>query len=175
MDILLQILTYTIPSLVVLLVAYFTLKLVFQNEEKRRRYELFKSTVSLITPVRLTAYERLVLFIERINPESLMVRVQDSTLTAGQFHSFLLATIRAEYEHNLAQQVYVSAEAWTFVKNAKESMIQLINTAASKVPPQVPSFELAKVILETYQSTTNETPTMFAINFLKSEIKQYFG
>jgi hypothetical protein len=175
MDILLQILTYTIPSLVVLLVAYFTLKLVFQNEEKRRRYELFKSNVSLITPVRLTAYERLVLFIERISPDSLMVRVQDSSLTAAQFHSFLLATIRAEYEHNLAQQIYVSPEAWTFVKNAKESMIQLINTAASKVPPQVPSFELAKVILETYQSTTNETPTMFAINFLKSEIKQYFG
>lgn len=175
MDILWQILSYTIPSLFVLIVAYFTLKMVFQNEEKRRRYELFKANLSLITPVRLTAYERLVLFVERISPDSLMVRVQDSSLTSAQFHSFLLATIRAEYEHNLSQQVYVSPEAWTFVKNAKESMIQLINTSASNVPPQVPSFELAKVILDTYQNTSNETPTMFAINFLKLEIKQYFG
>lgn len=78
MDILWQILSYTIPSLFVLIVAYFTLKMVFQNEEKRRRYELFKANLSLITPVRLTAYERLVLFVERISPDSLMVRVQDS-------------------------------------------------------------------------------------------------
>ncbi|MBP6230924.1 MAG: hypothetical protein KA397_04635 [Paludibacteraceae bacterium] len=175
MDILLQILTYTVPSLLVLVVAYFTLHLVFKNEEKRRRYELFKANVSLVTPVRLTAYERLVLFLERISPDSLMIRVQDSSLTAGQFHSFLLATVRSEYEHNLSQQVYVSREAWTLVKNAKESMIQLINTSSSRVPPQVPSLELAKVILETYQSTDSDTPTVFAINFIKGEVKQYFG
>ncbi len=175
MEIILEIAKYTIPSIVLLVAVYFMLRTIFQNEEKRRRYDIFKSNVAMITPVRLTAYERLVLFVERISPESLMIRVQDGSLNAGQFHSFLLATIRAEYEHNLSQQVYVSPEAWTMVKNAKESIIQLINTSASKVPPQVPSFELAKVILDTYQLAATETPTLFAINFLKNEIKQYFG
>ena len=169
-----EIIKYTVPVLLVLIFAYFFLRSSFKNEENRRRYDLYKSAVSIITPVRLTAYERVVLFLERIGPESLLVRVQDSNMNSLQFHSALLASVRAEYEHNLSQQVYLSKEAWTLVRNAKESIIQLINTSAASVPPQTPSYELAKVILETYQAA-DETPTALTINFLKSEIKNYFG
>jgi hypothetical protein len=90
-----------------------------------------------------------------------------------QFHAALLNAIRSEYEHNVAQQVYISEEAWNVVKNSKENIVQLINACAAQVSPQDPSYNLAKLILSTYEANS-DSPTMAAIAFLKNEIKNYF-
>ncbi|MBQ5523900.1 MAG: hypothetical protein IIT93_00080, partial [Paludibacteraceae bacterium] len=89
------------------------------------------------------------------------------------YHASLLIDIRAEYEHNVAQQVYVSDEAWSVIRNAKENIIQLINACAAKVPPEAPSAQLANVILATYNQS-EDSPTLLAISFIKNEIKKYF-
>jgi hypothetical protein len=146
----------------------------FQQQESRQRYLLYKENQKNVTPIRFTAYERLVLFLERITPDSLLVRTQSDSYTAIQLHAALLTVIRAEYEHNVAQQIYVSAEAWEVVKNAKESIVQLINACAAQVDPQGPSVDLAKAILATYENSTS-APTMVAISFLKTELKTYFS
>ena len=174
MELFFQILAYTLPALLVFVVVWVFMHKFYKEEDARRRYLLVKESQKTTLPIRLTAYERMVLFLERISPDSLMVRMHDNSLTALQFHASLLTAIRAEYEHNVAQQVYISDEAWNMVKNAKESIIQMINACAAKVPPEAPSGTLANVILEIYNSS-DESPTLLAISFLKNEIKKYFA
>ena len=173
MELLLQILAYLLPALVVFMVVYIMLRNFTKEENARRKYLLAKESQKTTLPIRLNAYERMVLFLERISPDSLLVRLQDDTLTALQYHASLLIDIRAEYEHNVAQQVYISDEAWSMVKNAKENIIQLINACAAKVPPEAPSAQLAQVILSTYNNSET-SPTLLAISYIKNEIKKYF-
>ncbi|MDA3854094.1 MAG: hypothetical protein PF444_07635 [Bacteroidales bacterium] len=119
--------------------------------------------------LRLKAYERLTLFLERISPDKLIQRIQDPNMTSAELQIALLKIIRQEYEHNLTQQLYVSNEAWNSVIIAKEGVNQLINSSIAGVEDNSPSLELAKMIIHTYQSTKS-TPVELSIRMLKSEV-----
>ncbi len=88
-----------------------------------------------VTPIKLQAYERIVLFLERISLESLLLRVSSPDMSASQLHTALLNAIRNEFEHNLSQQIYMSPQAWEVVSNASSNMIKIINSEAEKMPP----------------------------------------
>jgi hypothetical protein len=169
MDILAQVIVFTIPALVVGVVAYLLIDKLLKAENNRRNYELQKSLVKTITPSKLTAYERMTLFLERITPESLLARQEYSGLTVIQLQSALLQQIRQEWEHNLTQQLYITQETWMMVRNAKESMIQLINTCAAKSSGNSTAIEFATMIIETYQSL-EKTPVQVALSMLKADV-----
>ena len=142
----------------VLLIAVFTLILVkwfLDNDAKRRRQEFLMSNSEIILKHKLQAFERFTLFLERISPESLVLREQQKSMNAFQLQSHLLKNIRTEYNHNLAMQMYVPSETWQLVKNAREEVARLINTSATQVPPNVPSFELGKRIIEDAGTSAN--------------------
>ena len=94
-----------VPSLIVAATAFFLAKYFVENEQKKRLLELKFQSKDLVTPIRLQAYERMAMFLERIDPNQLLFRVSNPELTAYQMQTILLATIRSEYEHNLSQQV----------------------------------------------------------------------
>ena len=173
MDTFLEILKYTLPSLIVFGTAYLIIRSFIDNDQKKRKLEIRLANQKTITPIKLQAYERLILLLERISPESIIVRIQEANMTAEFLHKALLKVIRTEYEHNLSQQIYVSANAWSVVKTAKENVVKLVNNSADKVDKKATSFELSKVILESMM-TNNITPTQTAIDFLKREASQYF-
>jgi hypothetical protein len=174
MDIFLDILKYTIPTIISLIAVYLIIAKFLKNEEGRRNFELRKEVVNTVTPIKLRAYERLVLFLERTAPESLILRVQQPSMNSIELQTALLVAVREEYEHNLSQQIYVSNDAAIVVKNARESLVQLINMASTKVEPTENSTKLSILIIETYYSVQNP-PAKVAIDFLKAEIKAYFG
>ncbi len=174
MDIFLEILKYTLPTIIALAAVYFVILRFLDTEEQRRNFELRKSTGKTITPIRLNAYERYVLFLERTAPESLLLRIQRPGMSNLELQTTLLASIRQEYEHNFSQQLYISNQALVVIRNAKESLVQLINIASTKVDPMEESTRLASIIIETYYSVENP-PAKVAIDFLKSEIRAYFG
>lgn len=174
MDIFLEILKYTIPTVVSLVIVYFIIDRFLKNEDGRRNYEIRKSASNQVTPIKLAAYERLVLFLERTSPESLLIRVQRPGMSSLELQSALHSAVRQEYEHNFSQQLYVSSDASAMVKNAKESLIQLINLSASRVEPSEDAQQLSLLILETYYSV-EEPPAKVAVDFLKSEVRSYFG
>ncbi|MBU0764099.1 MAG: hypothetical protein KJ607_04610 [Bacteroidetes bacterium] len=101
MDELFEILKYTIPSIVVLLTAYFLIKTMLDNEQKKLIREIRMKNQRMVTPVRLQSYERITLLLERISPESMIMRIQQPKMTVAQLHAQLLSTIRSEFEHNL--------------------------------------------------------------------------
>lgn len=161
-----EIIKICVPALLVLWACYKTMNSFFSNEEKKRN-TLKNNDKSTIT-LRLKAYERLSLFLERINPDNLIQRIHTPNMTCSELQINLLKTIRIEYEHNLTQQLYVSDEAWEAIKLAKESVNQLINSATANINPDRPALDLAKVIIETYHSS-NITPSEIALKQLKAE------
>ncbi len=113
----------------------------------------------------------MILFLERISPDSLVIRVARPKMTTAQMQKALLSAIRKEFEHNMSQQIYVSGETWEAVKTAKESVIKLINTAASKQNYNSPANIYSSIIIKMYASI-DDSPTEMAINMLKDEVHE---
>ncbi len=169
----LEILKYILPSLVVFAAAYYIMKLFIENESRKRLLQIKMENSKLITPVRIQAYERIILFLERITPSNLIMRVYNKEMTAINFQSKLVQSIREEYEHNLSQQIFISPQAWEFVKKAKEEMIKLINTASATVDDNASAQELSHAVINK-SLEFSELPNYKAIAALKQEIKQLF-
>ncbi len=180
----LEILKYTIPSIIVFFTAYFLIKDFLKNDSKKRIAELenaqkerllgIKSEAQkIITPIRLQAYERVVMLLERTSPNHLILRINRPEMSAAQLQKAMIKTIHDEFDHNLSQQVYISSQAWELVKNAKEETIKLINVSAEKVNKDANGTDLARVIfkeiIEKKESSIN-----IALKYVKKEIRQTF-
>ena len=169
----LEILKYVLPAVVVFFTSWLMLASFYQRDKERYRLELATKNQKIITPIRLQAYERVVLFLERVNPESLLMRVNRQGMTCRQLQNELVSNIRAEFEHNLSQQVYMSSESWELVKSARSNLIKIINSCEQKVDPDSPSFNLSKSILE-FMIEMEKSPVTVALEFIKKEVKNYF-
>jgi len=174
METFLEILKISIPALLVMLTAWLVIRNMLRDDQERRRQELLLQTVKTITPVRLQAYERVVLFLERISPESLIMRTARPEMTSLQLQSALVNAVRSEYEHNLSQQIYMSSEAWEMVKNARGTIVRMINSIASQLPPNATGEELSRLLLEEVVEMDAE-PTRTAITYIKSELARIMG
>ncbi|GAB7087738.1 DUF7935 family protein [Marinifilum fragile] len=165
----LEISKYILPSLVVFATAYFVIKAFFKRDEQKRKQEIFLNNQKEITPIRLQAYERLIIFLERIHPESLIVRENVIGMNNQQLQQKLVSAIRTEFEHNLSQQMYVSGELWKQIKAAKENIIQLINSEASQLITTDSSLGLSKAVIESHMQIQNAEIDK-AIATLKNEV-----
>lgn len=179
----LEIAKYILPSIVVFLTSWFTVKGFLHTKEELQKKELKakldelqlqarKEDKQQIIPIRLQAYERMVLFVERISPQSLIFRVQKPNQKVFQLQTALLKNIRDEYEHNLAQQLYISKESWAMLKTAKEDIIKLINNAAANTKPDDNGIELSRRVFE--MSMGQKQNSEIAIDMLKKDIHKLF-
>lgn len=171
MEIVTDILKITIPALLVMLTAWMVMRNMIKNDQEKRRQESILQNSRTVTPIRLQAYERIVLFLERISLESLIVRVSNADMSAGQLHTAMLNAIRSEFEHNLSQQIYMSPQAWEVVRNARSNMIKIINSEVEKMPANSTGMALSKKLLERIMELEKE-PTRAAIDYLKGEISR---
>ena len=180
MDLPLQILLLVIPSLIVLFVTYFmnknyvdVMKSFFAEENKLRKEEIKAINQNLTGPLRVQAYERMILFLERISPDGLVLRLHQPELNAGMLHGEIIRAIRAEMDHNLSQQVYLSIGAWQMIRTAKDETLKLINITASSMSSSATGLQLAEAIIEN-ASKLKQLPTEVAIEYLKKEFTQNF-
>jgi hypothetical protein len=169
----LEILKYILPSGVVFATAYFLLKTFLDNENRKKMLELKMNNQTISIPVRLQAYERIILLLERISPGSLVLRVTQPGMTASQLQTELMQNIREEFEHNLAQQIYLSSTAWELARNAKEETIKLVNIAASKLNESATAVDLGSVIFE-LSARNDKLPVTAVIEYIKKEVRQLF-
>ncbi|HEY9046667.1 MAG TPA: hypothetical protein VIN08_12260 [Ohtaekwangia sp.] len=162
-----------IPASVVLYLAYLLVRTYVQKEIELRKLEIRGRSIETVLPSRLQAYERMTLFLERISPQNLLVRLNAPGMAAREFHQLLLSEIRNEYNHNASQQVYMSEEIWSYIKNAKEDLIVTINDSSSEMPVEATSLDLSKKIFE--KSVTKAVdPIAHALTELKKEIQRTF-
>ena len=168
-----ELLKYTIPALIVLAAAYYLLKMFLDKESEKSQLQLRMDVQKISLPVRMQAYERLVLLLERIEPSGLLVRTNMPGMSALQFQSALIQAVRSEFDHNLSQQLYVSPKAWELVRNAREETIKRINTAAMKLKPEATSADLASAILID-DIDASQSAVKNALEQLKSEARLNF-
>ena len=162
---------FAIPSLITGIIAYYFFKEHTKNEDGRRRYLLKKDLQITALPVRMQAYERLTLFLERISPSKLMIRVSPISSNKEDYESLLIQNIEQELEHNLSQQLYVSEKCWNIISAAKNATIQLIRKA-SLLEKTDTANKLREVVLT--EMMERRAPSDAAISFLKEEINELF-
>ena len=172
-DEIIETLKFVIPALLVFVTAYLILKRFLENERKKMMMEMRRENFKMITPVRLQAYERVILYLERIGMDNLIRRVNKAGMGADELQMELIKAIRSEYDHNLSQQLYMSNNAWNTVRAVKEEMIKLIHTAAAEMRSGSSSIDLSKLILSMV-SSLEKPPNQVAIEILKKEIRQLF-
>ncbi|MBP7409267.1 MAG: hypothetical protein KA941_10955 [Flavobacteriales bacterium] len=172
-DPIVQVLVALLPSVVVFLTAFYLIKQFMGARSGERIMELKKDDHKHVLPLRLQAYERITLFLERIQPGSLVLRVHTSRMDAMDLHSALVGTIREEYEHNVTQQVYVSDRAWAKVKQAKEETIRLVNFSMERIDPSSPATDLSQKIFEN-AARLSHTPSQEALVVIKDEVRRLF-
>jgi hypothetical protein len=162
-----------IPAALVLLGIYLTVESLLKKQFEKTVLEMRNQNTQIILPVRLQAYERMALFLERISPGQLILRVNQPNLTSGELQALMLREIREEFNHNLSQQIYMSDVVWTLIRNASEEIISVINTCAQQVNPEAPSIELARRIFEILMNQQSDS-IQKAMRELKSEIAVFY-
>ena len=169
----LEILKYTLPALLVFLTAYFLIRSLITNEQQRRSMDITTAAQKTILPIRLQAYERIIILLERISPDAILMRVSQANKKSNDYRIEIMGVLRSEFEHNLSQQVYVSPEAWELIKGAKANVINLINNASQQVKPDASATTLSNKILELLMEQTT-APNAAAIEYVKKEARMFF-
>jgi hypothetical protein len=169
---LVELAAYVLPALVTGLVAYYYFKLHTDNLEKERRFLLMKENQKEALPLRLQAYERMALFLERINPSKLLIRITPYNEDKNDYESLLIQNIEQEFEHNLTQQIYVSEGCWTIISTAKSTIIQNIRKSNSQEKIDTAQSLRASILSDMVE---NQPPTGIALNYLKNEVGLLLG
>jgi hypothetical protein len=169
----LEMLKYILPAGIVFLTVHFLLKNFFENEYQRRSLSLKAENIKLVTPIKLQAYERLVILMERMTPNSLIFRITKPGISASQLKLDLIADIQSEFNHNVSQQIYVSPQTWQMVRIAKEETINIINIAYSQLGPNAVGIDLSKAVFE-MMIQMESIPTQKALDFLRKEFHLIF-
>ena len=160
-----------LPALLIMVVTWFMARHYITAQRLFYEQELRLKNMKIVTPTQLQAYERLTLVLERTKPESMLNRLTFVGLSKQQMQTLLMQTIRDEFEHNMSQQLYVSPKVWYLIKQARESLVQLINTLAEQLPEEVDALTFAKALVQVY-AAQETTPTEQALEHLNQEVKQ---
>ncbi len=168
---LVDVLLYTVPAAAVILMGYLMLKQYLDHIKRAQDQDWKQRQQKHYMPVMMQSYERLIMLLERIHPESLVFRVHKPGMSARLIQADMLKVIRDEFDHNLTQQLYLSNEAWSAVKAAKEETIKIVKVAASQSGENADGMKMAESILKLV-SQMDKLPTEVAIDILKSEFRK---
>jgi hypothetical protein len=170
----LDILKFTIPSIVVLVLSVFLIREFLNRDIRIKEAELKLKAHGDTVPARLQAYERMAIFIERISLENLLYRLRKPGMSARDLQLALTANIRAEFEHNVSQQVYLSQKSWDAISLCKDEMGRMVNMIAASMDDDATGEALTKAILDYMIKSKEALPTQKAMDTLKREVAELF-
>ncbi|MBW2961330.1 hypothetical protein [Mesonia aestuariivivens] len=165
----LQLFFNLLPALIIGLISYYFYSSYMTNENNRRIFELKRENSKNALPQRLQALERMTLFLERINPGSLLIRVKPLNENKNDYENLLIKTIEQEFEHNLAQQIYVSDKCWGAIRATKNATISLIRQTNMSDKVESPD-KLREVILS--DLVDRKAPSETGLAYLKNEVRE---
>lgn len=166
-----DLLLITIPTLAIGGFLFLVIRTFITRDQDLRRAELRAAFGKDTLLLRLQAYERLTLLLERMSPASVISRVIDIHMMNNELQLAMIRDIKNEFEHNLSQQVYVSSDAWNLIVQAKEEIIKAIGLIANHMPADTDAPQVARVILESISKSGQMLPNQTALEFLKHEAR----
>ena len=162
---------YLLPAIVVGIIAYYFFKGHTANEEGRRRYLIQKEAQNQVIPMRLQAYERITLFLERIDLHKLLVRVKPFSEEAAAYEALLVKNIEQEYDHNLSQQIYLTSDCWNLIVSAKNATIHVIRQSAMH-EKNTTADKMRESLLRNFMEEI--TPSQKALVYVRKEVSELF-
>ncbi len=167
-----EILKYILPAIIVLIASYQIVQKFLLRETERQRLAIFGEHAKTTISLRLQAYERLTMFLERMDIKQLVSMFYTSSSSATDLQLAILQNIRTEFEYNLSQQIYVSKEVWQTVVTAKEQEVAMINAIASDLPQGANAKLLVERLTEWNLRQEEETPREIALAVVNGEAKR---
>ncbi|PQJ73036.1 DUF7935 family protein [Polaribacter butkevichii] len=158
---------YILPAAVTGLVSYYMFNKLISKQNPKSRMEILAQKSKDTLPIKLQAYERMLLFCERINPVKILVRVKPISENTQDYLQLLIANVEQEFEHNLVQQIYISDDTWTAILAAKNTVINKLRQVAETSKS---ANELRENVIVYYSKTLPPTDT--AVSFIKNEVKK---
>lgn len=168
-----EIIKLTVAGVGVVWIAFYLVKPYLDKHEKLQLIDLKKSISSQTLPLRLQAYERMVLLIDRINPSTLLLRLNASAYSAAELHSLIISEVRTEFQHNVTQQLYITPNAWQVVKRIKNDTVALVNNVSRSLPADASGLDLGKAILG-HLSSMETDPYDASIILIKADLEELF-
>ena len=166
-DKLIESIAYILPAAVAGLVTYYIFNRLITKQNSDDKIALLSQRKKEALPIKLQAYERMLLFCERINPVKMLVRIKPITEDTQDYLQLLIANIDQEFEHNLVQQMYITDDTWTAVVATKNTIINKLRQVAETAKT---ANELREKVIIDYSKTLPPTDT--AIGFIKNEVKK---
>lgn len=165
----LEILAYTIPSVITGCTAYYLFALYFNDQQNNRKWTLQKDAQNNSLPIRLQAFERMTLFLERSSLTNVISRISPISENKADYASFVIAHIEQEFEHNLAQQIYISNDCWNVILTAKNATIQIVRKASTN-ENCADAQQLREFVLNEFME--KQTPSATALEYIKKEVSE---
>jgi Na+/pantothenate symporter len=172
-DFLFDIIKYTVAGTGVVWIAFYLFKPYLDKSESIQLLEIKKDISKQTLPIRLQAYERIVLFVERVNPSNMLIRLNGTAFSAAELHALVVAELRSEFQHNITQQLYVSTRAWAVIKRVKDDTLSVVNNAAKALPENATGLDLSKIILA-HLSTLETNPYDIALSLIRNDVEELF-
>ena len=170
---LLDILKFTLAGIGTVYAAFYLIKPYLDKSESLQLMELKKTISNQTLPLRLQAYERIVLFVERVNPANMLVRLNSPGISAPELHSIVVNDIRNEFQHNITQQIYVSTRAWAVITRVKDDTLSVVTNAVKALPETASGLELSKTILA-HLSHLEDNPYDIALKIVREDMEGLF-
>lgn len=162
-----------IPVIILVGATGFFIKYYLKTEKDKMLLQIGLKNKEIITPVRLQAYERIVLLLERIEPSKVVLRNVNIGQTAAQLQQSITSNVNDEFDHNLSQQLYISSQSWDLIRKAHQSVLSFVNEAAAKVEADAPASDLAKLLLQD-ETSEEMSDIKRALETLKNEARMIF-
>ena len=153
--------------------AWYLIRNEVQKYFQLKSFEARKEERSHLLPLRLQAHERMIVFIERINPANLFIRLQQQGISARELQGIILNEIRTEYQHNVTQQLYVNPVSWNVLRKLKEDTIAMLNNAVAGLPAEASGIDLSRKVLE-HMASISENPYDLSLELIQKDIHQLF-
>jgi hypothetical protein len=161
-----------LSSLIVGGVAFYFFKTHVEHLQQKSRLELKLRFQKETLPIRLQAYERLTLLVERLSLVNLLKRIKPVGNDKQAYEDLLIGTIEQEFEHNLVQQIYVSGECWNIIKTAKNSTISRIRK--TNMSDNIKDAQKLRETLMRDLLDQGNSPNDIALQVIKKELKALF-
>lgn len=174
MDIIPELLKYTLPALVTAATAYFLIKQYLDDRLRTEQLAQRRENNRLTLPIRLQAYERLTLLCDRVSIPQVLLRIRMPNMTMGELRGALLLSIRQEFEHNTSQQLYVSDTLWQIISLARDQGLAVVTQAAEGLDPQQPDDDYVNRLLQKLDEQGEPTTLQRAIVAIRTEAGQLF-
>jgi hypothetical protein len=163
-----------LPALLVFFTAQYMMKQHITNSVQLVKTEILKTNLNTFTPLKLQAYERIALFLERTSIPALIQSYAQAGQSAPGVAAAATHAIKEEYSYNVSQQIYVSSQMWTLVKAIKEQHLQLLQNITASLPAEATAADLSQKLIEFLQSMDVQ-PQDRGMEFMKNEIALTLG